>query len=198
MAIFSRFARVVEADGSLMTVRTALGLINQVLGEILAQQEGDFDPETRWAIAWFEECGMDTGPFGKAETLSKAKDTAVNGLVQAGIVYARGNNVRLLSRSELPEAWDPVADQRLTVREVTQHLIKCLDSGGEAKAADLLRRVGYLGDAARELAYRLYAICERKKWAREALAYNGLIVAWPAIAAAGRLQADGYLQEELL
>jgi putative DNA methylase len=198
MAIFSRFARVVEADGSPMTVRTALGLINQVLGEILAQQEGDFDPETRWAIAWFEECGMDTGPFGKAETLSKAKDTAVNGLVQAGIVYARGNNVRLLSRSELPEAWDPVADQRLTVWEVTQHLIRCLDSGGEAKAADLLRRVGYLGDAARELAYRLYAICERKKWAREALAYNGLIVAWPAIARAGRLQADGYLQQELL
>ena len=199
MAIFSRFARVVEADGSQMAVRAALGLINRVLDEILAQQEGDFDPETRWAVAWFEECGMDNGPFGKAETLSKAKDTAVNALVQAGIIYTRGNNVRLLTRSELPETWDPVTDQRLTVWEVTQHLIRCLDSGGEVKAADLLRCVGYLGDAARELAYRLYVICEHKKWAKEALVYNGLIVAWPAIAgAAGRLQPDKHIQGELL
>lgn len=198
MAIFSRFARVVEADGTPMTVRAALGLINEVLDEILAEQEGDFDPETRWAIAWFEECGPDTGPFGKAETLSKAKNTAVNALVQAGVIHARGNQVRLLARSELPETWDPVTDQRLTVWEVTQNLIRALESGGELRAADLLRRVGYLGDAARELAYRLYAVCEHRKWAKEALAYNGLIVAWPAIAAAAGKTGATHIQQELL
>lgn len=198
MAVFSRYAKVVEADGSAMRVRAALGLINQALDEIFAEQEGDLDAESRWAVAWFEECGTETGPFGKAETLSKAKDTAVNTLVQAGIVEAKGNKVRLLRRGELPDTWDPVADQRLTVWEVTQHLIRSLESGGEKKAAELLHRVGALGEAARELAYRLYTICERKKWAKEALAYNGLVIAWPAIAAASTSPARHATQQELL
>jgi len=187
MAVFSRYAHVLEADGSKMPVRAALGLINQVLDEILAEQEGDLDPESRWAVAWFEELGSQPGPFGKAETLSKAKNTAVNALVKAGILEAKGNKVRLLHRGELPEAWDPVDDPRLTVWEVVQHMMRALETGGEAKAAEILRRVGALGDAAHELAYRLYVICERKGWAKEALAYNALVVAWPAIsAAAGR------------
>jgi putative DNA methylase len=199
MAVFSRFARVVEADGSSMAVRAALGLINQALDEILAEQEGDLDPESRWAVAWFEECGTETGPFGKAETLSKAKDTAINALVQAGIVEARGNKVKLLDHRALPPGWDPITDPRLTVWEVTQHLIAALDSGGEEKAAALLRQVGALGDAARELAYRLYSICERKQWSKEALNYNGLIIAWPAIAAAAsRAPVAHSIQQELL
>jgi putative DNA methylase len=183
MAVFSRYARVVEADGQPMRVRTALGLINQVLDEILAQQEGDLDPESRWAVAWFEECGTDDGPFGKAETLSKAKDTALNALIQAGIVEARANKVRLLDHHSLPDIWDPISDSRITVWEVTQYMIRYLETGGETKAAELLRQVGSLGESARELVYRLYAICERKKWSKEALAYNGLVIAWPAIAA---------------
>jgi putative DNA methylase len=82
MAVFTRYSRVREADDSTMSVRSALSLINQVLDdEILTEQEGDFDPETRWAVAWFEQHGMDPGPFGTAETLSKAKDTAVNAMV---------------------------------------------------------------------------------------------------------------------
>jgi putative DNA methylase len=165
-----------------MPVCAALGLINQALDEILAEQEGDLDAESRWAISWFNECGTESGSFGKAETLSKAKDTAVNALVQAGILEARGNKVRLLDRKEMPDTWDPVANSRLTVWEVTQHLIRALESGGEEKAADLLRRVGTLGDTARELAYRLYTICEHKKWTKEAFAYNALVVAWPEIA----------------
>jgi putative DNA methylase len=143
--------------------------------------------------------GTEPGPFGKAETLSKAKDTAVNALVRAGIIQARGNTVRLLVRSELDDAWDPVSDSRLTVWEVTQHLIRALESGGEARAAELLRRVGYLGETARELAYRLYTVCERKKWTKEALSYNGLIIAWPAIAAAAsQVPAAREVQQELL
>ena len=182
MAIFSRYARVVEADGTPMTVRSALGLINQALDELLSEQESDFDANTRWALAWFDECGMEAGPFGKAETLSKAKNTAVNALVYAGFLEAKGNRVRLLDRSELPGAWDPATDTRLTIWEVTQHLIRELETGGEEKAAELLRQVGGLGETARELAYRLYVICERKKWTKEALAYNSLVVAWPEIA----------------
>ncbi|MHB8294346.1 MAG: DUF1156 domain-containing protein [Acidimicrobiales bacterium] len=182
MAIFSRYAKVVEADGRTMRVRSALTLINQVLDEILTAQEGDFDTETRWALAWFEEQGLEVGPFGKAETLSKAKNTAVNALVHAGILEASGNRVRLLARDELSATWDPATDDRLTVWEVTQHLIETLLSQGEGEAAALLRRVGGLGETARELAYRLYMLCDRKKWASEALAYNALVVAWPEIA----------------
>ncbi|MGH8933128.1 MAG: DUF1156 domain-containing protein [Egibacteraceae bacterium] len=194
MGVFSRYAKVVEADGQSMTVRTALGLINQVLDETLSEQEGDFDGDTRWALAWFEDVGMNPGSFGTAETLSKAKNTSITGLVQAGFLESRGGKVRLLDRSELSEAWDPDEDTRLTVWEVSQYLIHALDTGGEEKAADLLRRVGGIGETARELAYRLYTICERKKWAKEALAYNSLVVAWPEIA---RL-ASGASQDTLL
>jgi putative DNA methylase len=199
MSVFSRYSKVVEADGSAMTVRTALGLINQVLDETLSEQEGDFDGDTRWALAWFEESGMNPGPYGKAETLSKAKNTSISGLVQAGFLESRAGKVRLLARSELAGTWDPAADQRLTVWEVTQHLILALEGGGEAQAAELLRRVGGLGETAKELAYRLYVVCERKKWASEALAYNALVVAWPEISrlAAGA-PAETSTQPELL
>lgn len=182
MGVFSRYSKVIEADGRAMTVRTALGLINHVLDETLAEQESDFDADTRWALAWFEQHGMNQGPFGAAETLSKAKNTAVNGLVSAGFLESRGGKVRLYDRAELAATWDPATDSRLTVWEVTQHLMRVLESDGEAAAAAMLRRVGGLGETARELAYRLYVLCERKKWASEALSYNGLVVAWPEIA----------------
>ena len=198
MAIFSRYARVVEADGTPMTVRSALGLINQALDELLSEQESDFDADTRWALAWFDECGMEAGPFGKAETLSKAKNTAVNALVYAGFLEAKGNRVRLLDRSELPGTWDPATDTRLTIWEVTQHLIRALETGGEEKAAEMLRQVGGLGETARELTYRLYVICERKKWAKEALAYNSLVVAWPEIARLAAGAAPSWIGQETL
>jgi putative DNA methylase len=181
MAVFSRYAKVLEPDGSAMRVRASLGLINQALDEVLSEQEGEYDADTRWAIAWFDQFGMEEKEYGLAETLSKAKDTAVSGLVQAGIIAAGKGKVRLLARTELPNDWDPRADQRLTVWEVAQYLIRALDRDGEPGAANLLRQVGYLGETARDLAYRLYVTCERKKWASEALAYNSLVVAWPEI-----------------
>jgi putative DNA methylase len=182
MGVFSRYSRVVEADGTRMSVRSALGLINQVLDETLAEQESDFDGDTRWALAWFEESGMSAGPFGKAETLSKAKNTSIAGLVQAGLLESKAGKVRLLARTELSDSWLPSTDTRLTVWEIAQHLIRALETSGEAKASEVLRLVGGLGEAARELAYRLYVICERKKWSAEALAYNSLVVAWPEVA----------------
>jgi putative DNA methylase len=181
MAIFTRYAKVMEADGSPMKVRQALALINQTLDEVLAEQEGEFDGDTRWAVAWFEQFGPDEGPFGVAETLSKAKNTAVNALVDARIITARGGKVRLLKRNELPDDWNPGTDNKVRHWEVAQHLIRALETGGETAAANLLRRVGGMGEVARDLAYRLYSLCERKKWASEALSYNGLVIAWPEI-----------------
>lgn len=180
MAVFSRYSRVMEADGSQMPVRAALALINQALDEILAAQEGEFDADTRWAIAWFEQFGVQTGEFGVAETLSRAKGTSVDGTVQAGILEAKGGQVRLLRRDELDGDWDPATDKRLTVWEMTQHLLRRLDEG-EAAAAALARQLGSFAEVARDLAYRLYLICERKKWSQEGQAYNGLVVSWPNI-----------------
>lgn len=199
MAIFSRYSKVLEADGTPMRVRAALALINQVLDEYLTAQEGEYDADTRWALAWFEQHGMEEGPFGVAETLSKAKNTAVDGLVEAGILQARAGKVRLLRRDEFRDDWDPAADKRLTVWEVTQYLIRALvDQGSEEKAADLLRKVGAFGDVARDLAYRLYTICDRKKWTQEALAYNSLVVAWPELLKlAGQQVSTGPTQAEL-
>jgi putative DNA methylase len=187
MAVFTRYRQVLEAGDKPMSVRTALGLINQTLDEVLAEQEGDFDPATRWAVAWFEQHGLDDGPFGVAETLSKAKNTGVNVLVEAGLVVARGGKVRLRKRDELPDDWEP-ADVRTPVWEVTQRLVRALEAEGESGAAALLPALGGRAEVARELAYRLYTVCERKKWAEQARAYNGLVVAWPELTKLARAE----------
>jgi putative DNA methylase len=181
MAVFSRYAKVLEADGSTMSVRTALQLINKALDEFLTEQEGDFDADSRWAVTWFDQHGFEEGPYGVAETLSKARNTSVEGLVEAGIIWSKAGKVRLLKREELPSDWNPEHDTRLTVWESVQHLIRVLESEGEAAAGRLLLKLGPMGDVVRELAYRLYALCERKKWSQEAQAYNGLIVSWGAV-----------------
>lgn len=181
MAVFSRYSKVVEADGRPMRVRTALELINQVLDDTVAGSDADFDADTRWATTWFEDCGMNEGDYGRAEQLTKSRNTSVKNLADAGIVAQRPGKVRLKARDELPDSWDPTSDTRLTVWEVTQHIIR-LQSEGETQAADLLRQVGSgYGETAKELAYRLYLVCERKGWAKEAIAYNGLVTAWPEL-----------------
>jgi putative DNA methylase len=172
---------VLDAEGRQLKVRDALALINQTLDEALAEQEGDFDADSRWALAWFEQSGFDIGAYGVAETLSKAKNTSVGGMVDAGIVASKAGKVRLLKPSELPEDWDLVADTRLTAWEIVHHLIRVLEAGGEPAAAELAAKLGSKAEIARELAYRLYTICERKKRAAEALSYNSLVQSWPEI-----------------
>ncbi|MFZ2361594.1 MAG: DUF1156 domain-containing protein [Anaerolineae bacterium] len=198
MAIYSRYSRVVESDGSSMRVRAALALINQALDEYLAEQEGEYDADTRWALAWFEQHTFEEGAFGDADTLSRAKNTSVQGMVEAGFLHARAGKVRLLRREELNPTWDPASDKRVTVWEVAQHLIRTLDTQGEQAAAALLAQVGGLGEVARDLAYRLYTLCERKGWASEALPYNGLVVAWPELVKlAEEARRSGPVQEML-
>ncbi len=181
MAVYTRYATVLDAAGKPMPVRDALALINHTLDEALAEQEGDFDADTRWALAWLEQSGFETGEYGVAETLSKAKNTSVGGMVEAGVVASKGGKVRLLKPDELPAEWDPVTDTRLTAWEVVHHLIRALESGAEPAAAELVGKLGSKAEVARELAYRLYTVCERKKRAAEALSYNGLVQSWPEI-----------------
>ena len=181
MAVYTRYAQVLDAAGKPLSVREALALINQTLDEVLAQQEGDFDEDSRWALAWFEQAGFAEGEFGVAETLSKAKNTSVAGMVEAGILASSRGRVRLLRPAELPADWDPARDKRLTAWESVHQLIRVLETGGESVAASLVAKLGSEAEVARELAYRLYTICERKKRAAEALAYNALVQSWPEI-----------------
>ena len=181
MAVYSRYKQVLESDGSPMTVRDALSLINQTLDEFLAEQEGEYDGDTRWALTWFEQYGHNEAAFGVADTLSRAKNTSVEGLSEAGIVEARGGKVRLYRRDELDTDWDPTQDKRLTAWESAAHLIYALENGGEESAAELLAKLGPVAEVARDLAYRLYTVCERKGWTQDALGYNMLVVAWPRL-----------------
>ena len=181
MAVYTRYAKVLDAAGEPLPVREALALINQILDEVLAEQEGDFDADSRWAVAWFEQHGFGAGEYGIAETLSKAKNTSVAGLVEAGILASKGGTVRLLKPDQLPEDWDPTTDARLTAWEMVHHLVRVLETDGESAAAELAARLGAKAEVARELCYRLYTLCERKKRAAEALSYNSLVRSWPEI-----------------
>lgn len=190
MAIYSRYSRILESSGKTMIVRTALSLINQALTEVLSEQEDEFDPDTRWAIPWFEQHGFEEGTFGDAELLSKAKVTSVAGLQHAGLIHSKGGKVRLLRPDELPANWDPTKDKQLTIWEITHHLLRLYfhEKAGDVPTADLLRKVGRDSDIVRDLAYRLFNVCEKKKRSQEALAYNALVLGWSEIA---RLARDG-------
>ena len=181
MAIYSGYSKVLNVAGNAMPVKEALALINETLDDVLAEQEGDFDADTRWALTWFDQMGFAEGDFGLAETLSKAKNTSVAGMMAAGILSAGGGKVRLLKPEELDPDWEPETDTRKPVWEALHHLVRALNQGGENAAAALVARLGSRADAARELSYRLYILCERKKRPQEALAYNALVQSWPEI-----------------
>ncbi|MDV3000917.1 MAG: hypothetical protein N5P05_002523 [Chroococcopsis gigantea SAG 12.99] len=181
MAVYSQYKAIIEADGSSMRVRTALQLINQMLDEFLLDQEGEFDGDTRWALTWFEQHQFNEGQYGDAETLSKARNTSVQGMMQAGILEAKSGKVRLLARDDLKPDWKPENDERMPVWETTQHLIRSLDQDGEMATAELMSKLGGKADLAKDLAYRLYSLCDRKGWTTEAIAYNTLVLCWPEL-----------------
>ena len=182
MGVYTRYARVLDASGEAVTVREALSLINQTVDEVLAEQEGDYDADTRWALAWFEQSAFDDGDYGVAETLSTAKNTSVAGMVEAGVLRSGAGKVRLLRPHELPEDWDPDSDTRLIAWEAVHHLVRVHDKEGEAAAASLMSKLGPNAETARELAYRLYRICDQKNRSQEALGYNALVQSWPEVA----------------
>ncbi len=180
MAAFSRHARVNEPDGTAMRVRTALKLINDVVDEMQSEQVGDVGEDTRWCVDWFKTYGFDSGPFGKAEQLSRSKNTSISGLVRAGVLRAGGGKVRLLSVRDLPVDYDPGPDDRVSEWEIVLHLAKRLNEQGGGAAARLIAeaRVVVDLDAVRELAYLLFSIAEKRSWAETALLFNGLGTSW--------------------
>ena len=175
MAIFSQYAAVLEADGTPMSVRTALQLINRFLAE------DDFDHDTQFCLHWFEQQGWATGKYGDADVLARAKGTSVGGLQASGVVNSSKGELRLLKWAEMPRDWSPESDARLPVWEALHQLIRSLNQDGESAAGGLLARMPAQAEPIRALAYRLYTLCERKGWAEEARAYNELVTAWSAI-----------------
>ena len=184
MAIYSKYAAVLNQDGSKMSVHDALILINRAITEYLNPDSGNFDADTLFCDDWFSQYGWGEGQFGEADTLARAKGTSVEGVHDAGVIEAGGGKVRLLKWSEYPQDWDPTTDSRTPIWEACHQMIRMLNQQGEAAAGALLARMPERGEHIRQLAYHLYTICERKKWAEEARAYNELIGAWHAIVAA--------------
>ena len=186
MAIYSQYAAVLNQDGTPMRVHDALVLINREITEYLTPDAGSFDADTLFANSWFEQYGWDEGPFGEADVLARGKGTSVAGVAEAGVVQSGAGKVRLLRWADYPTVWDPKADTRNPVWEATHHLIRALNTQGEAAAGTLLAAMPDKAEPIRQLAYHLYTLCERKKWAEDARAYNELITAWHAVLQASR------------
>ncbi|MEV0735466.1 DUF1156 domain-containing protein [Streptomyces sp. NPDC050549] len=191
MAVFSRYAQVLESDGKPMTVRTALMLINQILDEVLSEQEGDFDSDTRFCVQWFKNFGWNEGSFGDADNLARGRNTSVEGVQRGGVFRAVAGTAKLLPFSELPSDWHPETDERISLWEVVLHLAKALDEEGGDAAARLMAaaRTRVDMDVAQELAYLLFAICEKRGLAQDAILFNGLGQSWSDLTAAARKQA---------
>ena len=190
MAVFSRYARVNEPDGSPMRVRAALSLINQVLGEKLSQLEGNVSADTRFCVEWFKMYGFEPGPFGTADTLSRGIDTSVSGLERAGVLRSRAGRVKLLAVGDIPASYDPAEDDRTSEWEICLHLAKRLQDQGSDAAARFMsaaREAGVVDlDDVRELAYLLFSITEKKGWAETALLFNNLGTSWTDLEDASR------------
>jgi putative DNA methylase len=191
MAVFSKYAAVLEADGRPMSVKTALSLINRFLAE------DDFDRDTQFCLHWFEQHGWHGGKFGEADVLARAKGTSVEGIRQSGVLHSAHGVVRLLKWAEYPDDWDPESDDRLPVWEALHQLIRVFKAEGESGAGAILAAVQDKAEATRQLAYRLYTLCERAGWAEDARAYNEIITSWPAIESAAARVGEPEEQEVL-
>lgn len=186
MAVYSKYGEVLNQDGSRMTVHDALVMINRAIDEYLNPEGGSFDADTQFCAAWFEQYGWTAGLFGEADTLARAKGTSVDGVRAAGVVESAQGKVRLLKWEEYQSDWDPTKDDRTPVWEACHYMIRRLNTRGELAAGELLARMSEKSEAIRQLAYHLYTLCERKKWAEEARAYNELIGSWFAIVSASQ------------
>lgn len=192
MTVFSRYAGVVEPDGSPMTVRSALERINEILDEVLSEQEQDFDSTTRFALAWYRQHGYDTGLFGDADNLARARNAAVDTMEREGTLTARAGKVALLRPTQLPAAYDVVLEDHTSAWEALHHLLRVLDADGVSAAGAFLadatsRADGAIdGDLVKELAHLLFRVAEDNGWTKDALAFNTIVTSWPDILDASR------------
>jgi len=192
MAVFSRYAKVIESAGTEMSVRSALARINEVLDELLTEQEGDFDPTTRFAIAWYRGNGYDAGAFGDAENLARARATAVTVMERGGILSARAGKVQLYRPADLPDDYDVTSDQHTSAWEALQHAIRIQESKGIPAAGAFLHEASRRADGAvdldlvKELAYLLFQVAEKNGWTKDAISFNGVATSWSELLDAGR------------
>jgi putative DNA methylase len=187
MAVFSRYAKVIESDGAMMTVRSALARINEILDEVLNEQEGDFDAASRFAIAWYRQHGYAIGKFGVADDLARARNTAVETMVRDGILTSAAGKVTLLSPVQMLDGDELLARERVGAWEVLHHLITFLQRDGVPAAGAFLAGARERADGAidielvKELAFLLFSIAEKNGWAQDALAFNTVATAWPEL-----------------
>lgn len=195
MAVFSRYASVIEADGTPMTVRSALARINEILDQVLNEQEGDFDPATRFAIAWYRQHGYSTGKFGEADALARARNTSVDTMARDGVISSAAGKVTLIKAANMPSDYDVLLDAHPSAWEVLHHLIRILEGEGLDAAGTFLslatnRDDGVIqDDLIKELAFLLFSLAEKNGWTKDALAFNTLATSWPDIVAASRTTA---------
>ena len=193
MSVFSRYARVISPDGTDMSVSEALTQINAVLDEVLGEQEGDLDPDTRWCLTWFDAHGFTEGPYGEAETLASARNASIDALKRSGVLTSGGGRVGLIAPADLPDDYDPRTEDRISHWEVVLHLARALDRRGIDEAGRLLSAAAERGlgaDILQSLAYRLYSLAEKHGWTEAGLLFNALGGSWPEIAAAARTAAS--------
>ncbi|WP_251744664.1 DUF1156 domain-containing protein [Frankia sp. AiPs1] len=194
MAVFSRYSAVLEPDGKKMTVRSALARINEILDQVLNEQEGDFDPTSRFAIAWYRQHGYGVGKFGDADNLARARNTSVDVMDREAILTSRAGNVQLIKPADLSWDYDVLKDSHPSNWEVLHHLIRVLESDGIAPAGDFLQAALSRSDGAveadliKELAHLLFRIAEANGWTKDALSFNSLVTSWPEILEAARTQ----------
>lgn len=186
MAIYSKYEAVLNQDGTRMSVHDALVMINRSITEYLSPDSGNFDADTQFCSSWFEQYGWSAGQFGEADTLARAKGTSVDGVKASGVAESGSGKVRLLRWAEYESDWDPTKDDRTPVWEACHQMIRRLNNHGESVAGELLAKMPEKGEPIRQLAYHLYTLCERKKWAEEARAYNELISSWHTIISASQ------------
>ena len=196
MEAFSRYAQVLESNGAAMGVREALVLINRAIDSYF-EEEGAGDADSGFCMAWFKQYGWSSASFGDADTLARAKGTAVASVERSGVLEAGGGKVRLRKWQEYPDDWQPGRDDKTPVWEACHHLVRLLNQQGEHAAGAALAALRAQGDAIYRLAYQLYTLCERKKRAEDARYYNELIAAWPQISAAA-LEAQAQVKQPSL
>lgn len=188
ISVFSRYSRVTEADGSTMSVKEALQLINATLDEVLGEQESDFDADTRFAVKWYRQYGWQAESSGIADQLARSSDTSIGGLERGGIFEAKGGRARLLAPSELSSSWDVNADDRVSIWEATVRLAAVMAQDGAEKVSSLLPDVQEKVnlDAVKELGFLLFHEAEKNKDTQDAILFNGLVSAWGDVTAQAR------------
>lgn len=189
MGVFSRYRRVLEADGSVMSVRSALQVINEEVDLYFNEKVGSLDAASRFCVDLYTQCAYNNIKYGEAEILANAKSTSIPMMAAHGVLYAKAGVVHLMERSELPTAVD---SNESTVWLLTQQLTHAMATGGIEACAKIVWGIfGSGAESAKDLAYRLYTIAERKGWTEEGYAYNALVVAWPDIQSrAAAIKAD--------